>query len=182
MADTIADLKVLLEGTRRLYFIGMMGAGKGTLSRAVARQLGWMWMDTDACVERQSGMAIKEIFDRLGEVAFRSLEQECIRQTLLHANSVIACGGGAPCFFDTMDLLLSSGTVVYLNADIGTLLEHLERNTEKRPLLSVKDVRGQLSNLLTSRDPVYRRAHLTIDTSAKSVDEICTEILNRIGM
>src|SRR5690554_1165668 len=139
----------------RLILIGMPGAGKSTVARRVAGQLSWVWMDTDACVEQISMLSIAEIFSRHGEEEFRKRDWECVRQAVKTRFAVISCGGGAPCFFNAIDLLLKSGTVIYLHASPHVLYERLRKDNTDRPLLMQqgKATEQLLEETLRQREP-----------------------------
>ena len=167
------------QNTERIYLIGMMGAGKSTVARKLAEKLRWVWADTDACVERRSGMPVHEIFAKYGEEEFRKREIECLRQSMRSGNVIIACGGGAPCYSKAMDMMLSSGHVIYLEAQIDTLVSRLSADPGKRPILGNEDkpLKDQLKMLMDQREPVYRRAHAVVTTDTLSELDVVDHIL-----
>ena len=159
-----------------IFLIGYMGSGKTTLGRAVARRLEIPFIDLDDYIEEREGMTIREIFAVRGEEGFRQIERDALGEVTLKGNSLVACGGGTPCFGDNMSLLNSSGITVYLEAPHRSLLSRLKEGRDKRPLIASLDDR-QLSDFITSqlewRAPFYRRAALTFDSSRlESADEI----------
>ena len=152
----------------------MMGAGKSMLARILAQRLDWIWIDSDACVERNSCMPLTELFALFGEEEFRRRERECIQQTVKFRNIVVACGGGAPCYFHAMDFMLSNGIVVYLSARIDTLINRLQMEENTRPLLSIPDIslEERLRIVLAERESVYQLAPYTIETDGLSEEEV----------
>jgi shikimate kinase len=165
----------------RIYLIGMMGVGKSTIARLVAQRLEWIWIDTDACVERNSCLTIAEVFSLFGEEEFRRREWGCVQQTIKFRNIVVACGGGTPCFYNAMDLMLDSGIVIYLKSGIDALVERLM--TETRPLLTGTDIslKERLHILLEEREPVYLRASYTLDTDHQTEEQVAERVLELIS-
>ncbi len=168
-----------MHDTHRIYLIGMMGVGKSTIARLIAQRLGRIWVDSDACVERNSCMTIAELFTHYGEEEFRRREWECIRQTIKIRDLVVACGGGAPCFYGAMDLMLSSGITIYLGAEIDTLVGRLMMEAHTRPLLTGTDIslKDRLHMLLEKREPVYQRAHYSIATDGLTEEHVAERVL-----
>jgi len=168
----------------RIYLIGMMGAGKTTIARLLARRIGWIWVDTDTCVERNSLMPVEEIFAQYGEEEFRKKEWYCTRQTVKFEQIVVACGGGAPCHHQAIDLMLASGSVVYLNARVDTLISRLAANAQTRPLLRHPEmtIEEKLRALLSERESIYNKATLTIQTDDLSETEVVEKVLEELNM
>jgi len=168
---------------RRIYLIGMMGVGKSTTARLLAQHLKWAWIDTDDCVERQSGISISEIFTRFGEEEFRRREWNCVKQTEMLENVIVACGGGAPCYHNAMDLMMASGYVVFLDATFEHLEERLSTETSTRPLLGEPGIVAveQLKRLYGIRESVYRRAHDVINTSDLSESEVVDAMIHMLS-
>lgn len=166
----------------RIYLIGMMASGKSSVARMLAQRLQWTWIDTDACVERSSQLSIAEIFEQSGEDVFRRQEWECVRQAMVVPNAVVSLGGGAPCFYDAISSLLSSGTVVYLKANVEAILSRIARDNQIRPLLSQSDfsIEEQIRRLLEQRRQVYEQAHVTIETDGKTEEQVEEELFNRL--
>lgn len=156
----------------RVYLIGFMGSGKSTFGKKLAKRLSWDFIDTDKAIEGQEGMTIPEIFEQKGEAAFRALERQYIQTTFALENVIISCGGGTPCYFDTMDSLLQHGHVLYLKIDEGHLFERLRTRSAKRPLIAGKsdtELKDYIRNTLSAREAFYLKAHQIIDpTSVKA--------------
>lgn len=154
-----------------IYLIGYMASGKTTFGRALAGALGRTFVDLDDYISRQTGMSVSEIFAKHGEARFRQLEREAI-ETIANAGdgrSVVACGGGTPCFGDNMTLLNSAGLTVWLDATISTIMRRLREDRGGRPLVAKLDGGGELeayvADNLRKREPYYSRAHVRFDSS-----------------
>ena len=164
------------------FLIGYMGSGKTTLGRAVAASTGISFVDLDDYIEEREGCSIRQIFATRGEEAFRAIEREALREVSRMPDTLVACGGGTPCFGDNMDLLNRSGLTVYLNAPHSSLLSRLKEGRAKRPLiasLSDEELDSFITEQMEWRQPHYMRAAMTFDSSrletpeevARSVDE-----------
>lgn len=164
------------------FLIGYMGSGKTTLGRAVAASTGISFIDLDDYIESREGCSIKEIFATRGEEAFRAIEREALCEVSRMPDTLVACGGGTPCFGDNMELLNRSGLTVYLNAPHSSLLSRLKEGRAKRPLiatLSDEELDSFITKQMEWRRPHYMHAALTFDSSrletpeevAQSVDE-----------
>jgi shikimate kinase len=167
-----------------IILIGYMGSGKSTVGKLLAAQLQMNFIDADAEIEKEEGIAISEIFKSQGEAHFRALEVEF----LLHnefENSVIATGGGMPCFHNNMSRLNLLGTTVYLSLDAGTLVDHLliESESKKRPLISANnraDLIREINSRLAVRKDFYEQSLLTINAGL-SVDKIVNDVLSNLS-
>ncbi|WP_425802783.1 shikimate kinase [Desulfitobacterium sp. Sab5] len=162
---------------RNIVLVGFMGTGKTTVGRRLAKHLNWDFIDTDAAIEEISGMSIPEIFRRHGETRFRSEEIVLVKRLLERDGCVISTGGGTPLSPDNWEMLSQMGYIISLYADIDTILERIGGSSE-RPLL--KAGRDENERLLLSRQPIYDKADLTIDTTKSSIDEVVDEILYNI--
>lgn len=151
---------------RPLVLVGMMGVGKSSIGRKLARRLGLGFADADDEIEAASGMTITEIFDRFGEKYFRDGERRVIMRLIDGAPKVIATGGGAFINADTRALILDRAISIWLDAELSVLVERVSRRTH-RPLLHGRDAREVLSDLGAVRNPIYAQAniHIRSDTS-----------------
>jgi shikimate kinase len=138
-----------------LFLVGLMGAGKSTLGRQVARRLSLPFLDADIELERRLGVTIATIFEIEGEHAFRDREEALIDELTERSNVVLATGGGAITRERSRHCLHDRGTVVYLHATADTLYARI-RNARNRPMLKVEDPRERLAVLYRERDPLYR--------------------------
>jgi shikimate kinase len=138
-----------------LFLVGLMGAGKSTLGRQIARRLGLAFVDADIELERRLGVSIPTIFEIEGEKAFRDREEALIAELTHRDHVVLATGGGVVVREASRDNLRERGTVVYLHATPAMLWERI-KHSRHRPMLKVADPRGRLDALYTERDPLYR--------------------------
>jgi shikimate kinase len=156
-----------------------MGAGKTRVGRRLAERLGLPFVDTDHEIENETGKTIAELFAQIGEPAFREGERRLIARLMHRSASIIATGGGA--FIDprTRAAMLKQGLVVWLRADLDTLVARTGRNN-KRPLLQGVDRAAKLSELMTIRHPIYAEAHLTVDSLHGPVEQTVNAVLGAL--
>ena len=159
-----------------IFLVGMMGAGKTSVGRVLAKRLQKSFYDSDHVIEDRTGVKIPLIFDIEGEPGFRVRESAVVGElTALH-DIVLATGGGAVLGEKNRDRLRTRGTVIYLRATVRDLLNRT-RHDKNRPLLQAADPRARLTELYEQRDPLYREvAHLTVDTGNQSI----TSLVNRL--
>lgn len=148
---------------RTIALVGLMGVGKSSIGRRLAKVLGLPFRDADAEIEKAAGRSVSDIFAQLGEPEFRAGERKVIARLLDGPAHVLATGGGAFVDPETRALLKARAVVVWLRADIGVLTERVGRR-DTRPLLRGKEPREVLSDLLEKRAPFYSEAHIVIDT------------------
>lgn len=172
-------MNVITPG-RNLVLIGLMGAGKTTVGQLLAERLARPFVDTDAIVEQQAGLAVSEIFSQRGERAFRALESEAVRHVSALRGQVIAVGGGAVSTPGNSTQLRMSGDLVLLDADPAVLADRVAEDPLARPLVAeAEDVTARLAELRRRRDGDYAAAaSLTVPTDARTPDEIADEILS----
>lgn len=171
-----------VERNRCVLLTGPMGAGKSRVGRALAKALGWHFIDTDAEVERAARMKISEIFAREGETGFRKRER-AVLEALPARDSVVALGGGAVVAEQNRRLLREKGTLVWLDARAETLAERIGE-AASRPLLAGLEPAARLAKLAELRDTraeVYGTAEIRIETDALSAEEVCQAVLTALG-
>ena len=167
----------------RLVIIGMMGSGKSTVGRQLAREIGFPFIDTDHMIEAQTGKWIHQIFAEEGEDAFRRYESDVVDQLSTLDHVVIACGGGTLSNPTNREKLRANSIWIYLKATPETLWKRLSGSSqplEKRPLLTVPDPMNRLASLLAEREPIYRQADLIIPTGDQPVQHVVREIMKRL--
>lgn len=146
-----------------IFIIGYMAAGKSTFGRALARRLGYDFIDLDFYIEQRFRSTVKNLFATRGEEGFRKLESMMLREAGEFENTVVACGGGTPCQGDNMDYMLGRGTVVCLEASIPRTVERLLRVADKRPLVAGKspeELKEFVEAHKKEREPWYSRANI----------------------
>ena len=152
----------------RIILIGYMGAGKTTVGKALAKELGIIFYDLDWYIENRMRKSIAQIFEERGEEGFRKSEYNMLHEVAEFENVIISCGGGTPCFFDNMDYLNQQGQVVYLKADPEVLYKHLAMSKNDRPLLRGKSHEQLITFIreqLEKREPYYTKAKYILDVS-----------------
>ena len=159
----------------RIYLVGFMGSGKSSLGKRLARRLEVPFIDLDDEVEQLAGKSIPEIFEELGELHFRKLENEALRKTIEHSSAVIATGGGTPCYFDNMEFINQSGASVYLRLSPQSLAWRLENTQKKRPLLmnyKGDDLLHYIEQKLQEREPWYLQSACVLKGETVRVDQV----------
>jgi len=160
-----------------VYLVGMMGAGKTTLGKALARKTGREFVDTDRVLVERTGVPVATIFEIEGEEGFRRRESAVIAELASRSGCIVATGGGAVLSEENRRLMRGSGTVVYLRARLDNLWERT-RHDASRPLLATPDPRATLGSLLERRDPVYRdAAHVVVETSSQNGAALVKRVL-----
>jgi len=157
--------------------VGMMGAGKTTLGRALAQRLQLEFVDTDRVLVERTGVPVATIFEFEGEEGFRRRECAVISELAAREGLVVATGGGAVLSEENRRVMRDHGTVVYLRARLESLWERT-RHDSSRPLLATPDPRAKLAELLDHRDPLYRdAAHIVVDTGAQSAASVVGKVI-----
>jgi shikimate kinase len=150
----------------KIFLIGFMGCGKSTLGRKLAARLGYTFIDLDHQLEELAGTTVASYFSVHGEEAFRKLESNTLKAFDYPKNSVIATGGGTPCYFDNIDWMNTNGLTVYIELSATALAKRLENGIEKRPLLkglTEEALIAFITGKLAERDGFYRRARLIMN-------------------
>lgn len=164
---------------KNIILIGLMGCGKSTIGRMLAKMLGYPFIDTDNKIEVQQKMTISNIFKEKGESHFRNLEIEIVNSLINDdvQKHIISTGGGLPISTEARKLLPSLGYVVWLHASVETLYQRTVKSNT-RPLLETGDSYQILKDLHCKRKDFYEEcAHLTINTESLDADDIATGIL-----
>ena len=170
-----------MDADRNFFLVGLMGAGKTTVGRALARRMQLTFVDSDQEIESRTGVRIATIFELEGEAGFRLREEETIAQLVQRRGVVLATGGGAVLSGTTRERLRQHGTVIYLRACAEDLW-HRTRHDRSRPLLQTADPRARLQHLYEQRDPLYREtAHIILDTAHQSVQKLVTQLETEIA-
>jgi len=164
-----------------IFLVGLMGAGKTTVGRALAKRLNKQFIDSDHEIEARTGASIPLIFEIEGEASFRQREAEVIRDLTAQQNIVLATGGGAVLDADSRAYLKSRGTVIYLRASVNSILQRTSHD-KNRPLLQTADPRKTIEDLSRTREPFYNEvADIIIDTGRPNVQFLMQSILVQLG-
>lgn len=164
-----------------LYLVGMMGAGKSTVGRLLARRLKLRFLDCDQEIERRCGVKIPLIFEIEGEAGFRARETQVLAELAALKGVVLATGGGAVLAAENRGRLAEHGTVIYLRARPEDLYQRV-RHDLNRPLLATRDPLRRLREMHAERDPLYASiADLVVDTGKQTVQALARELVGRLG-
>ncbi|HTU11350.1 MAG TPA: shikimate kinase [Allosphingosinicella sp.] len=161
---------------KSIVLVGLMGAGKTTVGRRLAKRLGLSFTDSDVEIEAAAGLTIPEIFERFGEAHFRDGERRVIARLIEGPAKVIATGGGAFMNAETRALVLDRCTVVWLDGAVELLAERARRSGH-RPLLDNDDPLGSLRAIAAVRNPVYAEAHLKVMSDRQRHEDTVEEIV-----
>src|SRR5690554_1676282 len=159
----------------RIYIIGYMGCGKSTLGRKLACYAGLQFIDMDHYIESRNCKTVPQIFAEEGEEAFRHKERKALEELSEFTNVIIATGGGAPCFYDNMDLMNRTGKTIYLNIDPEILAERLIESKNERPLIkgkSKEELVQYIATTLSQREKFYRKAQFQITEPDVDLDKL----------
>jgi len=159
-----------------IFLVGLMGAGKTTVGKLLAKTSGCEFYDSDHEIEKRTGVNIPLIFELEGEAGFRRREAQVIADLVAMENIVLATGGGVVLLPENRQALKTHGTVVYLCASVNELCNRT-RGDRNRPLLQTDDPRARLEALYEQRDPLYREiADMVIETGGQPVINIVNQI------
>ena len=160
-----------------VYLIGFMGVGKTTIAKLLADKLKLPFFDTDQIIEQQEKRSIAKIFRKEGELYFRMLETELLKQ--YNSEGIVACGGGLVIHNNNMELINSKGISIYLKASANCLYNRLKDDKERRPLIdniTNEELKLYIKKELKNRSPFYELAQHTILVDGKNKAEILREV------
>jgi len=179
MSETILPALNNLALNRGIVLIGLMGAGKSSVGRRLAKCLDLPFSDADQEIEKAADCAIEEIFARHGEAAFRAGERRVIARLLDGPPQVLATGGGAFMDSETRTAISEKGISIWLRAELAVLLERVLRRNH-RPLLKQGDPEQILLQLMAERDPVYGLADLTVSSNQGPHENVVEDIVEAL--
>jgi shikimate kinase / 3-dehydroquinate synthase len=163
-----------------IFLVGLMGSGKTTVGRALAKKLNRRFIDSDHEIEARTGVSIPVIFELEGEQSFRQREADVIRELTALDDIVLATGGGAILNPASREYLKSRGTVIYLQASVNQILQRTSHD-RNRPLLQTADPRARIEELARQREPYYREvAHIVVETGRPNVQSLLNTILAQL--
>ena len=166
-----------MTNSDNIYLIGLMGAGKTTIGRQLAKSLAVAFYDSDKAIEERTGVDIPTIFEFEGEEGFREREHKMLQQLTQLKGIVLATGGGAVLREENRALLKNNGFIVYLQCSVDRILERTRKDTQ-RPLLKTDNPRERVETLYSQREPLYLEcANFIIDTGAMPSKEAVERIL-----
>jgi len=169
-------------GKRNVFLIGPMGSGKSAVGRLLARRLDTPFYDSDAEIERRTGVNISYIFDREGEAGFREREREIIEELTRLEPIILATGGGAVLRPENRRCLAERGRVIYLQTSVEQQVERV-RHAKHRPLLANVDPAAKLEQLMRDRASLYHSiADATISTDGRKVQSVAEEIFKALDV
>lgn len=171
---------VVLPHSLPIFLVGMMGAGKTTIGKGLARVLQRDFIDLDHELEARCGVRVPVIFEIEGEAGFRKRECQVLEDCTIRQNIVLATGGGAVLSEQNRASLRARGIVVYLRASVDELYRRTSRD-RNRPLLATPDPKGTLRKLLEFREPLYSEvADLVVDTGTIPVGQLVAQLIERL--
>lgn len=180
MSTDSARRETALRGTN-IFLVGLMGAGKTSVGKLLARRLGKTFCDCDQEIERATGVRVPVIFEIEGEAGFRERECRMLAELAQRSDIVLATGGGAVLSARNREVLAQHGTVVYLRASVQDLWQRT-RHDRMRPLLQTANPLGTLGELFNQRDPLYREvADLIVDTGNQSVSALAHRLEQKLA-
>ena len=159
----------------RIFLIGFMGSGKSTMGRALASELKLNFIDLDTFLEEKYFRTIPQIFAEEGEEGFRRKERKILEEVSTFDDVIVATGGGAPCFFDNMDLMNNSGFCIFLDVNKESLVSRLIHAKIERPLIKGKtqeELEHFIEGMMEKRRPFYEKARYILKGNEISVDQV----------
>ena len=190
--NQIAQAKDVLSGGsasthRRTSFagialIGLRGAGKSTLGKMLAKEIGWNFVELNKEIERQNGLSVAEIIALYGQEGFRRMEQTALTQLLARKEPVVlATGGGIVSEPLTFDLILSSFYTIWLKAEPEEHMARVRKQGDLRPMADDRSAMAELRNILLSREPLYARASAVVNTAGLTVDAAAGRLVDAVA-
>jgi len=163
---------------KSLALIGMMGTGKSTIGREVAKKIKLKFVDLDKIIEKNEGQSIVELFKKKGEKYFRDIEEKTFFSLDSSEQIILATGGGAFLNKKIREDILKSYISIWLNASIETLVERVSYNINKRPLINVDNVTDSIKTLKKLRDPIYKEANFEINCDQFVRDVVIKKVIS----
>ena len=166
---------------KRILLVGFMAAGKTTLGKALAKEMGLQFIDLDHYIENRYRCTVSQLFAQRGEEAFRQIERNMLHEVAEFEDVVIATGGGTPCFFDNMDYMNAQGVTVFLDASVDVIYTRLTIARVQRPLVagkSAEELCTYIAEMLGRRMPYYSRAtHTFCANRLENVEQVSESVV-----
>lgn len=178
--STVSPIRNRLGLTRPLVLVGLMGAGKTTIGRRLAKEIGLDFYDSDVEITDAAGCSISDIFAIYGEPAFRDLEKRVMQRLIASEPAIIATGGGAFINAEVRQLIKENAYSLWLRADLDTLEDRVSRRNT-RPLLEQGDKRAILARLMDERYPIYAEADLQINSGNGAHESVVDQVANLLA-
>lgn len=171
---------------KKVILLGYMGSGKSSVGRVLAEKLAMNGFDLDKLIEESQQKTISDIFSEKGEIYFRKIESQILREFLDNQDSfVLALGGGTPCYANNHELLQRDDVIsVYLKTSVDTLVQRLKKEKKTRPLIAHlpdEELKDYINKHLFDRNFYYHQAKYIINTDNKTVNEVVNEVVNEIS-
>lgn len=164
-----------------IALVGFMGVGKSTAGKILARRLGKRYIEADSLISKRAGKSIAQVFKDEGEIAFREIEIEVIKELASKEGLVIDCGGGVVLNRINVDRLKQNAKIIWLKASPSTILKRTSTVGDRRPLLDQQKNMSSIQSLIRFRKPFYdRAADIEVDTSKLSTESVVSKIIGRL--
>ena len=163
---------------KSLVLVGMMGTGKSTIGKEVAKKLKIEFVDTDTLIEDETNLTIAEIFKKNGEKYFRELEEKIFLKIKNDKEKIISVGGGAFINDVIRKRILKEYLSIWLNMDEDLIISRIKRNAKKRPMVDQNNIEKSIKSLKKTRDPIYKLANYEINCNLNSKNKIVEKIVN----
>jgi shikimate kinase len=166
----------------KIYLVGYPCCGKSTIGKKLANRLNYKFLDLDSLFEAKFNTSIESFMERFGENDFRIIEHELLKycsSSPLYENTVIATGGGAPCFFDNMQIINNSGLSIFLDISWYFIIKRLENAKKQRPLfagIAKEDLKPFVKKQLEERKEFYTKSSLTYNVKKSNIDDLILEV------
>jgi len=181
--NTRASVRERAPKTQALFLVGFMGAGKSSVGQILGRRLGWTFEDLDERIQQREGRSIEQIFAESGELFFRRIEHEALREVIAELGNiprVVALGGGAFAQPENIGLLKKAAVpTVFLDGSVDELFQRCQEQERPRPLRRDLEL---FRTLYEARRVHYLTASLRVDTSGKDVEAVATEVVDALGL
>jgi shikimate kinase len=163
---------------KSLVLVGMMGTGKSTIGKEVAKKLKIEFVDTDTLIEDEANLTIAEIFKKNGEKYFRELEEKIFLKIKNDKEKIISVGGGAFINDAIRKKILKEYLSIWLNMNEDLIISRIQRNAKKRPMVDQNNIEKSIKNLKKTRDPIYKLANYEINCNLISKNKIIEKVKN----